>query len=335
MKIMTLKDFIDEIFSDHDSSDENIANLQEAIDNEDVLGIFDGLLDVLQSIYVEVSLDKIFTLIFIKTGLINSSNVFDYVGAFGLGVTLFFYSKLNMKASNLVIDTLGKWEALQKTETTIEPRLYKAKVKYNPGLTPFNFNFNNLILYPRITSKSRNPHTFTLEEIFGSDGVAQNLSFFYHLFGDVSCNNVYVKKDSGRNQIDRRYLDITGVMVSGVRLLEVITNTLNIDIVFDKLVIPTGSFRVIKFTDYSLKHKLNVDSDKPRAILANDIFIAGEESDILSEIILPKIPTGTPLYIPKNFISLPDNIVISKPKGQELITTTSAKGWLSKHVREI
>ena len=332
---MTLKDFIDEIFSEHDSSDVHIAGLQEAIDNEDVLGIFDGLLDVLQSIYVEVSLDKIFTLIFIKTGLINSSNVFDYVGAFGLGVTLFFYSKLNMKASNLVIDTLGKWEALQKTETTIEPRLYKAKVKYNKNLMPLNFNFNNLILYPRITSKSRNPNTFTLEEIFGPHGVAQNLSFFYHLFGNVSCNNVYVKKASGRNQIDKRNLDITGVMVSGVQLIKVTANTLNIDIVFDKLVIPTDSFKVIKFTDYSLKHKLNVDSDKPTAIFANDIFIEGEESDILSEIILPKIPTGTPLYIPKNFISLPDNIVISKPKGQELITTTSAKGWLSKHVREI
>ena len=124
-------------------------------------------------------------------------------------------------------------------------------------------------------------------------------------------------------------------MVSGVQLIKVTANTLNIDIVFDKLVIPTDSFKVIKFTDYSLKHKLNVDSDKPTAILANDIFIEGEESDILSEIILPKIPTGTPLYIPKSFISLPDNIVISKPKGQELITTTSAKGWLSKHVREI
>ena len=332
---MTLKDFIDEIFSEHDSSDANIAGLQEAIDNEDVLGIFDGLLDVLQSIYVEVSLDKIFTLIFITTGLINSSNVFDYVGAFGLGVTLFFYSKLNMKASNLVIDTLGKWEALQKAETTIEPRLYKAKVKYNKNLTSFNFNFNNLILYPRITSKSRIPNTFTLEEIFGPHGVAQNLSFFYHLFGNVSCNNVYVKKASGRNQIDKRNLDITGIMVSGVQLIKVTANMLNIDIVFDKLVIPTDSFKVIKFTDYSVNHKLNIDYDKPIAVLANDIFIEGEESDILSEIILPKIPTGTPLYIPKSFIALPDNIVISKPKGQELITTTSAKGWLSKHVREI
>ena len=47
---MTLKDFIDEIFSEHDSSDVHIDGLQEAIDNEDVLGIFDGLLDVLQSI---------------------------------------------------------------------------------------------------------------------------------------------------------------------------------------------------------------------------------------------------------------------------------------------
>lgn len=332
---MTLKDFIDEIFSEHDSSDVHIAGLQEAIDNEDVLGIFDGLLDVLQSIYVEVSLDKLFTLIFIKTGLINSSNVFDYVGAFGLGVTLFFYSKLNMKASNLVIDTLGKWEALQKAETTIEPRLYKAKVKYNKNLTSFNFNFNNLILYPRITSKSRNSNTFTLEEIFGPHGVAQNLSFFYHLFGDVSYNNVYVKKDNGRNQIDRRNLDITGALVSGVRLIEVIANTLNIDIVFDKLVIPTDSFRVIKFTNYYLKHKLNVDSDKSAAILANDIFIDGEEANILSEIILPKIPTGIPLYIPKNFVYLPDDIVISKPKGQELITEPVAKGWLNEHVREI
>ena len=332
---MTLKDFIDEIFSEHDSSDANIAGLQEAIDNEDVLGIFDGLLDVLQSIYVEVSLDKIFTLIFIKTGLINSSNVFDYVGAFGLGVTLFFYSKLNMKASNLVIDTLGKWEALQKAETTIEPRLYKAKVKYNKNLTSFNFNFNNLILYPRITSKSRNPNTFTLEEIFGPYGVAQNLSFFYHLFGNVSCNNVYVKKASGRNQIDKRNLDITGVMVSGVQLIKVTANTLNIDIVFDKLVIPTDSFKVIKFTDYSFKHKLNVDSDKPAAVLANDVFINTNKSPVLSEIILPQTPTGTALFIPESFMELPHNIVISKPRGQELITEPVAKGWLSKHVREI
>ena len=333
---MTLKDFIDEIFSDHDSSDVHIAGLQEAIDNEDVLGIFDGLLDVLQSIYVEVSLDKIFTLIFIKTGLINSSNVFDYVGAFGLGVTLFFYSKLNMKASNLVIDTLGKWEALQKTETTIEPRLYKAKVKYNPGgLMPFNFNFNNLILYPRITSKSRNPHTFTLEEIFDSHGVAQNLSFFYHLFGNVSCNNVYVKKAGGRNQIDKRNLDITGATVSGVQLINVKANTLNIDIVFDKLVIPTGSFKVVKFTNYSVNHKLNIDYDKPIAVLANDVFFDTDGGEVLSEIILPKTPTGTPLYIPRNFAYLPDNIVISKPKGQELIIEPVAKVWLSKHVREI
>lgn len=332
---MTLKDFIDEIFSDHDSLDENIANLQEAIDNEDVLGIFDGLIDVLKSIHVEATLGKIFTLIFIKTGLINSSNVFDYVGAFGLGVTLFFYSELNMKASNLVIDTLGKWEALQKTETTIEPRLYKANVEYNTHLMPLNFNFNNLILYPRITSKSRNPSTFTLEEIFGPYGVAQNLSFFYHLFGNVSCNNVYVKKTGGRNQIDKRNLDITGVMVSGVQLIKVTANTLNIDIVFDKLVIPTDSFKVIKFTDYSLKHKLNVDSDKPAAVLANDVFINTNKSPILSEIILPQTLTGTPLYIPKNFMYLPDNIVISKPKGQELITEPVAKEWLNKHVKEI
>lgn len=331
---MTLKDFIDEIFSDQDSSDANIASLQEAIDNEDVLGIFDGLLDVLQSIYVEVSLDKIFTLIFIKTGLINSSNVFDYVGAFGLGVTLFFYSKLNMKASNLVIDTLGKWEALQKAETTIEPRLYKAKVKYNKNLMPLNFNFNNLILYPRITSKSRNPNTFTLEEIFGPYGVAQNLSFFYHLFGNVSCNNVYVKKAGGRNQIDRRNLDITGAMVSGVQLIKVTANTLNIDIVFDKLVIPTDSFKVIKFTNYS--YKLKVDYANPVAVLASDIFIEDNaDANVLSEIILPQIPNGTALFIPESFMELPDNIIISKPKGQELITQPVAKEWLNKHVREI
>ena len=122
---MTLKDFIDEIFSDHDSSDVNIANLQEAIDDEDVLGIFDGLIDVLQSIHVEATVGKIFTLIFIKTGLINSSNVFDYVGAFGLGVTLFFYSALKLKASNLIIDTRAKWEALQETEDRVNRELFK------------------------------------------------------------------------------------------------------------------------------------------------------------------------------------------------------------------
>ena len=159
--------------------------------------------------------------------------------------------------------------------------------------------------------------------------------FFYHT-QDVKCNNIYIKKDIGKNQVDSRNFDLTNATFTiGASDFNVKANTLNIDIVFDKLVIPTDSFKVIKFTDYSLKHKLNVDSDRPRAILANDIFIEGEESDILSEIILPRIPTGTPLYIPKSFIALPDNIVISKPKGQELITTTSAKGWLNKHVREI
>ena len=332
---MTLKDFIDEIFSEYDSSDSNIAGLQEAIDNEDVLGIFDGLLDVLKSIHVEATLNKIFTLIFIKTGLINSSNVFDYVGAFGLGLTLFFYSKLNMKASNLVIDTRAKWEALQETENKIMNELFTLDVLQNEGLTEMNFNFNDLILYPRITRYSPGAKTFTIEEIFSSHGVAANLMFFYYI-GDVKCNNIYIKKDIGKNQVDSRNFDLTNATVTiGASDFNVKASTLNIDIVFDKLVIPTDSFKVIKFTDYSLKHKLNVDSDKPRAILANDIFIEGEESDILSEIVLPKIPTGTPLYIPKSFIALPDNIVISKPKGQELITTTSAKGWLSKHVREI
>lgn len=330
---MTLKDFIDEIFSDHDSSDENIANLQEAIDNEDVLGIFDGLIDVLKSIHVEATLSKIFTLIFIKTGLINSSNVFDYVGAFGLGITLFFYSKLNMRASNLVIDTRAKWEALQETENKIMNELFALDVLQNEGLTEMNFNFNDLILYPRITRYSPSAKTFTIEEIFSSHGVAANLMFFYYQ-GDVKCNNIYLKKDMGKKQIDERNLDLTGTIVSDSDFI-VKANTLNIDIVFDKLVIPTGSFRVIKFTNYYLKHKLNVNSDKSTAILANDIFIDGEESNILSEIILPKTPTGTPLYIPRNFAYLPDNIVISKPKGQELIIEPVAKVWLSKHVREI
>ena len=240
-----------------------------------------------------------------------------------------------MKASNLVIDTLGKWEALQETENKIMNELFTLDVLQNEGLTEMNFNFNDLILYPRITRYSPGAKTFTIEEIFSSHGVAANLMFFYHT-QDVKCNNIYIKKDIGKNQVDSRNFDLTNATFTiGASDFNVKANTLNIDIVFDKLVIPTDSFKVIKFTDYSLKHKLNVYSDRPRAILANDIFIEGEESDILSEIILPRIPTGTPLYIPKSFIALPDNIVISKPKGQELITTTSAKGWLNKHVREI
>ena len=330
---MTLKDFIDEIFSDHDSLDENIAGLQEAIDNEDVLGIFDGLIDVLKSIHVEATLSKIFTLIFIKTGLINSSNVFDYVGAFGLGITLFFYSKLNMKASNLVIDTRAKWEALQETENKIMNELFTLDVLQNEGLTEMNFNFNDLILYPRITRYSPGAKTFTIEEIFSSHGVAANLMFFYHT-QNVKCNNIYLKKDMGKKQIDERNLDLTGTIVSDSDFI-VKANTLNIDIVFANVVIPTWAFKVVKFTNYSVNHKLNIDYDKPIAVLANDVFFDTDGGEVLSEIILPKTPTGTPLYIPRNFVYLPDNIVISKPKGQELITEPVAKVWLSKHVREI
>ena len=330
---MTLKDFIDEIFSDHDSSDENIAGLQEAIDNEDVLGIFDGLIDVLKSIHVEATLGKIFTLIFIKTGLINSSNVFDYVGAFGLGITLFFYSKLNMRASNLVIDTRAKWEALQETENKIMNELFALDVLQNEGLTEMNFNFNDLILYPRITRYSPSAKTFTIEEIFSSHGVAANLMFFYYQ-GDVKCNNIYLKKDMGKKQIDERNLDLTGTIVSDSDFI-VKANTLNIDIVFANVVIPTWAFKVVKFTNYSVNHKLNIDYDKPIAVLANDVFFDTDGGEVLSEIILPKTPTGTPLYIPRNFAYLPDNIVISKPKGQELIIEPVAKVWLSKHVREI
>lgn len=332
---MTLKDFIDEIFSDYDSSDANIAGLQEAIDNEDVLGIFDGLIDVLKSTHVEASLGKIFTLIFIKTGLINSSNVFDYVGSFGLGVTLFFYSKLNMKASNLVIDTRAKWEALQETENKIMSELFTLDVSQNEGLTEMNFTFNDLILYPRITRYSPGAKTFTIEEIFSSHGVAANLMFFYNT-QDVKCNNIYIKKDIGKNQVDARNFDLTNTTVTlSESDFNVKANTLNIDIVFDKLAIPTDSFRVIKFTDYSFKHKLNVDSDKPAAVLANDVFINTNKSPVLSEIILPKTPTGTALFIPESFMKLPHNIIISKPKGQELIIEPVAKVWLSKHVREI
>lgn len=334
---MTLKDFIDEIFSDHDSSDVHVAGLQEAIDNEDVLGIFDGLLDVLKSIHVEATLNKIFTLIFIKTGLINSSNVFDYVGAFGLGITLFFYSKLNMKASNLVIDTRAKWEALQETENKIMNELFTLDVSQNEGLTEMNFTFNDLILYPRITRYSPGAKTFTIEEIFSSHGVAANLMFFYHT-QDVKCNNIYIKKDIGKNQVDARNFDLTNTTVSySVNYSDFIVkaNTLNIDIVFDNVVIPTWAFKVVKFTHYSVNHKLNIDYDKPIAVLANDVFFDTDGGEVLSEIILPKTPTGTPLYIPRNFAYLPDNIVISKPKGQELIIEPVAKVWLSKHVREI
>lgn len=332
---MTLKDFIDEIFSDHDSSDVHIAGLQEAIDNEDVLGIFDGLIDVLKSIHVEATLNKIFTLIFIKTGLINSSNVFDYVGAFGLGITLFFYSKLNMRASNLVIDTRAKWEALQETENKIMSELFTLNVLQNEGLTEMNFNFNDLILYPRITRYSPGAKTFTIEEIFSSHGVAANLMFFYYT-GDVKCNNIYIKKDIGKNQVDSRNFDLTNATVTiEASDFNVKANTLNIDIVFDNVVIPTWAFKVVKFTNYSVNHKLNIDYDKPIAVLANDVFFDTDGREVLSEIILPKTPTGTPLYIPRNFAYLPDNIVISKPKGQELIIEPVAKVWLSKHVREI
>lgn len=330
---MTLKDFIDEIFSEYDSSDSNIAGLQEAIDNEDVLGIFDGLIDVLKSIHVEATLNKIFTLIFIKTGLINSSNVFDYVGAFGLGVTLFFYSKLNMKASNLVIDTRAKWEALQETENKIMNELFTLDVLQNEGLTEMNFNFNDLMLYPRITRYSPGAKTFTIEEIFSSHGVAANLMFFYHT-QNVKCNNIYIKKDIGKNQVDSRNFDLTNA-TAGASYFNVKANTLNIDIVFNYVVISTWSFKVVKFTNYSVNHKLNIDYDKPIAVLANDVFFYTDGGEVLSEIILPKTPTGTPLYIPRNFAYLPDNIVISKPKGQELITEPVAKVWLSKHVREI
>lgn len=330
---MTLKDFIDEIFSEYDSSDSNIAGLQEAIDNEDVLGIFDGLLDVLKSIHVEATLNKIFTLIFIKTGLINSSNVFDYVGAFGLGITLFFYSKLNMKASNLVIDTRAKWEALQETENKIMNELFTLDVLQNEGLTEMNFNFNDLILYPRITRYSPGAKTFTIEEIFSSHGVAANLMFFYHT-QDVKCNNIYIKKDIGKNQVDARNFDLTNA-TAGASYFNVKANTLNIDIVFNYVVISTWACKVVKFTNYSVNHKLNIDYDKPTAVLANDVFFYTDGGEVLSEIILPKTPTGTPLYIPKNFMYLPDNIIISKPKGQELITEPVAKGWLNKHVREI
>lgn len=330
---MTLKDFIDEIFSEYDSSDSNIAGLQEAIDNEDVLGIFDGLIDVLKSIHVEATLNKIFTLIFIKTGLINSSNVFDYVGAFGLGVTLFFYSKLNMKASNLVIDTRAKWEALQETENKIMNELFTLDVLQNEGLTEMNFNFNDLMLYPRITRYSPGAKTFTIEEIFSSHGVAANLMFFYHT-QNVKCNNIYIKKDIGKNQVDSRNFDLTNA-TAGASYFNVKANTLNIDIVFNYVVIPTWAFKVVKFTHYSVNHKLNIDYDKPIAVLANDVFFYTDGGEVLSEIILPKTPTGTPLYIPRNFAYLPDNIVISKPKGQELITEPVAKVWLSKHVREI
>ena len=332
---MTLKDFIDEIFSDEDSSDANIAGLQEAIDNEDVLGIFDGLIDVLKSTHVEASLGKIFTLIFIKTGLINSSNVFDYVGAFGLGITLFFYSKLNMKASNLVIDTRAKWEALQETENKIMNELFTLDVLQNESLTEMNFTFNDLILYPRITRYSPGAKTFTIEEIFSSHGVAANLLFFYHT-QDVKCNNIYIKKDIGKNQIDGRNFDLTNTTVTiGESDFNVKANTLNIDIVFDNVVIPTWAFKVVKFTNYSVNHKLNIDYDKPTAVLANDIYFDTDGGDILSEIILPKTPIGTALFIPENFMYLPNSVVISKPKRQKLITTTRAKGWLSKHVREI
>ena len=332
---MTLKDFIDEIFSDHDSSDANIAGLQEAIDDEDVLGIFDGLIDVLQSIHVEATLGKIFTLIFIKTGLINSSNVFDYVGAFGLGVTLFFYSALKMKASNLVIDTRAKWEALQKTEDRVNRELFKLDVLQNEGLTEMNFKFNDLILYPRITRYSPSAKTFTIEEIFGSHGVAENLRFFYYTQGDVECNNIYLKKDMGKKQIDERNFDLTGTTVSDSDFI-VKANTLNIDIVFANVVIPTWAFKVVKFTNYSVNHKLNIDYDKPTAVLAgNNIFFDTDGGDVLSEIILPKTPMGTALFIPGDFIYLPNNIVISKSKGQKLITESRAKEWLNKHVKEI
>lgn len=333
---MTLKDFIDEIFSDYDSSDANIAGLQEAIDNEDVLGIFDGLIDVLKSIHVEATLGKIFTLIFIKTGLINSSNVFDYVGAFGLGVTLFFYSKLNMKASNLVIDTRAKWEALQETEDKIRNELFTLDVLQNEGLTKMNFTFNDLILYPRITRNSPGAKTFTIDEIFSSHGVAENLMFFYYTQGNVSCNNIYIKKDMGKKQIDGRNFDLTNTTVTiGESDFNVKANTLNIDIVFDNVVIPTWALKVVKFTNYSVNHKLNIDYDKPTAVLANDIYFDRDGGDVLSEIILPKTPIGTALFIPEAFMYLPNNVVISKPKRQKLITTTRAKGWLSKHVREI